>query len=224
MSIRLASSSSSSSYNSNKKNDNSNSNTTTATTTTSPTNGNNVTRRQQHHRSASLYARYHLFASFLLGCCVSTVLLSFVHWSTLHVMGSSGGGGSDGSGGNAGAAAAAAVHEHFAIQHLSNKNGNTPKTTKTKTAKDGKQNLASTHDNPVHAVAGLECKEHGGPHLANEASEMVYWRDLPSDNGWTSPFIYDTSSSSRRLRKYLTFEPDGGGWYVRFVSFRSFVL
>jgi hypothetical protein len=36
---------------------------------------------------------------------------------------------------------------------------------------------------------------------------MVYWSDLPEDAAYTSPF-YDPQAEER----YLTFEPDGGGW------------
>lgn len=34
--------------------------------------------------------------------------------------------------------------------------------------------------------------------------DMVYWSDIPSDSKYRSPF-YDKN-------KYLTFEPDHGGW------------
>jgi hypothetical protein len=50
----------------------------------------------------------------------------------------------------------------------------------------------------------LDCSSHGGGGQA--AQEMVYWKDLPLDNEFVSPF----RSSERR--QYLTFEPDGGGW------------
>ena len=54
-----------------------------------------------------------------------------------------------------------------------------------------------------HTLAGLDCTAHGGP--SNEkAKEMVYWSDISSDNAHVSPF-YDSN-------KYMTFEPDPGGW------------
>jgi hypothetical protein len=54
-----------------------------------------------------------------------------------------------------------------------------------------------------HKVAGLSCTDHGGP--SNEiAKEMIYWRDIEADNDYKSPF-YDEE-------KYLTFEPDHGGF------------
>jgi hypothetical protein len=70
-----------------------------------------------------------------------------------------------------------------------------------------KNNIAANHDNVVHPVAGLDCSEHGGP-SKESAHEMVYWRDLPADNEWRSPFHKSDT------RQYLTFLPDGGGWYV----------
>ena len=54
-----------------------------------------------------------------------------------------------------------------------------------------------------HKLAGLDCSSYGGP--SNEiAKEMVYWSDIPSDNLHVSPF-YDS-------QKFMTFEPDQGGW------------
>lgn len=56
-------------------------------------------------------------------------------------------------------------------------------------------------DGGGHTLAGLDCSTHGGP---SNAAEMVYWSDIPSDNAHVSPFY----SPSR----YMTFEPDPGGW------------
>jgi len=54
-----------------------------------------------------------------------------------------------------------------------------------------------------HPLAGLSCLDHGGP--SDElASEMVYWEDIPLDNKHKSPFYAPN--------RYLTFEPDHGGW------------
>jgi hypothetical protein len=54
----------------------------------------------------------------------------------------------------------------------------------------------------------LSCDNYGGP--PNEyAQEMVYWSDIPSDAAFVSPFHTMTQESER---KYMTFEPDGGGW------------
>ena len=54
-----------------------------------------------------------------------------------------------------------------------------------------------------HKVAGLSCKDHGGP-SDDIANEMMYWRDIETDNENKSPF-YDED-------KYVTFEPDHGGF------------
>ena len=58
----------------------------------------------------------------------------------------------------------------------------------------------------------LNCDAFGGPPL-EAAQEMVYWADIPSDAKYISPF-YDSS-----VKKYMTFEPDGGGWNnIRMVT------
>ena len=65
--------------------------------------------------------------------------------------------------------------------------------------KDARRNLPNGH----HEVAGLSCEDHGGP--SNEiAQEMVFWSDIEQDSNYKSPF-YDEE-------KYITFEPDHGGW------------
>lgn len=50
-----------------------------------------------------------------------------------------------------------------------------------------------------HPIAGLNCKDHGGP---SDSSEMVYWNDIPADSKYVSPFYNE--------EKYITFEPDRG--------------
>ena len=57
--------------------------------------------------------------------------------------------------------------------------------------------------NDGHKLAGLDCSAYGGP-TNEKAAEMVYWSDIPSDNAHVSPF-YDE-------HKFMTFEPDQGGW------------
>jgi len=56
-------------------------------------------------------------------------------------------------------------------------------------------------------LAGLNCDAYGGP-SPKQAQEMVYWSDIPSDSHYVSPF----HEKHGQHRRYLTFEPDGGGW------------
>jgi hypothetical protein len=62
------------------------------------------------------------------------------------------------------------------------------------------------NNNQKHQIAGLNCDKHGGP-SQEIAAEMVYWRDIPSDSEFKSPY-----ASYGPEKKYLTFEPDEGGW------------
>jgi hypothetical protein len=58
-----------------------------------------------------------------------------------------------------------------------------------------------------HKLAGLRCmEEYGGPDDAYAEAEMAFWSDIPSDAGYKSPFMDDEEE------RYLTFEPDHGGW------------
>jgi hypothetical protein len=61
-------------------------------------------------------------------------------------------------------------------------------------------------------LVGLQCESYGGgPTNETIANEMVYWQDIPSDEDFVSPF-YDPR------HKFLTFEPDAGGWNnIRYV-------
>ena len=56
-----------------------------------------------------------------------------------------------------------------------------------------------------HLLAGLNCEKYGGP-SKELAEEMVYWEDIPQDSKHISPFKSTTTT------RYLTFEPDLGGW------------
>ena len=60
----------------------------------------------------------------------------------------------------------------------------------------------------VVKLSTLTCDAFGGP-PPQSAQEMVYWADIPSDATYVSPF-YDAGGGV--TRKYMTFEPDGGGW------------
>jgi hypothetical protein len=59
-------------------------------------------------------------------------------------------------------------------------------------------------EDSVHKVAGLSCKNYGGP-SDEDAAEMVFWNDIPQDAVFVSPY-------KRNEAQYLTFEPDEGGW------------
>lgn len=57
-----------------------------------------------------------------------------------------------------------------------------------------------------HKLAGLRCKEkYGGPEDEYAEKEMAFWSDIPSDASYKSPFMDETE-------RFLTFEPDHGGW------------
>ena len=78
---------------------------------------------------------------------------------------------------------------------------------------DGRKDEDTNADAPdaVHKVAGLSCRKHGGP-PDEIAAEMVYWRDIPQDAAYVSPF-----KSYGPEKKYLTFEPDEGGFFSSFL-------
>ena len=48
----------------------------------------------------------------------------------------------------------------------------------------------------------LQCEAYGGPSVEVATAEMVYWKDIPSDAGYVSPFRKDGEQE-----KYLLFEP-----------------
>jgi hypothetical protein len=70
----------------------------------------------------------------------------------------------------------------------------------------------------VSRLAGLNCTKFGGPFTELAQSEMVYWRDIPSDQQFVSPFRkrkqkqQQAAGNQEQPRQYMTFEPDGGGW------------
>lgn len=59
-------------------------------------------------------------------------------------------------------------------------------------------------------LATLDCKAYGGP-SPKIAQELVYWQDISSDSSYVSPF-FELNKQEGNAKKYLTFEPDGGGW------------
>ncbi len=63
-----------------------------------------------------------------------------------------------------------------------------------------------------HRVAGLSCPAYPGlneAHYQQVQKEITYWRDIPADSLTTSPY---QCAEQQQTKKYLTFEPDEGGW------------
>ena len=60
----------------------------------------------------------------------------------------------------------------------------------------------------------LSCDKYGGP--GNDAAqELVYWNEIESDSHYVSPFRIKQKKEEegqQPQKRYLTFEPDGGGW------------
>ncbi len=73
-----------------------------------------------------------------------------------------------------------------------------PSATDTAELKDG--------TTPPPKIAGLNCDRYGGP-SEEIAAEMVYWRDIPKDASFVSPY-----KKTNGEKQYLTFEPDEGGF------------
>ena len=63
-----------------------------------------------------------------------------------------------------------------------------------------------------HYLAGLSCERFGGP-SDEDAAEMIFWEDIPSDSLHVSPF------QDPNRKQYLTFEADHGAyhWVVSFL-------
>lgn len=70
----------------------------------------------------------------------------------------------------------------------------------------GEQIQSQRVDGGGHKLAGLRCMEkYGGPDDEYAEKEMAFWSDIPSDASYKSPFMDETE-------RFLTFEPDHGGW------------
>ncbi len=90
--------------------------------------------------------------------------------------------------------------------------------TKNDDGDDGGEGESEGHINKkddYNPSAPLSCEKFGGPD-DKAASELSYWSDIPSDNKFVSPF-YDEE-------KYLTFEPDIGGWNNVRMSYETIIL
>lgn len=75
------------------------------------------------------------------------------------------------------------------------------------TAKAHRQSPSTNKESPETRLAHLSCAAYGGP-PDEFAQEMVYWQNISSDERFVSPF----TPPKGQPRKYMTFEPDGGGW------------
>jgi hypothetical protein len=71
---------------------------------------------------------------------------------------------------------------------------------------DDLNNSNNNNNNKDHRLGGLNCDRFNGP-SEDIASEMVYWSDIPDDSKFISPY-----ANVGPQKKYLTFEPDEGGW------------
>ena len=70
-----------------------------------------------------------------------------------------------------------------------------------------RQQSDSDSDSTEHKLAGLKCQEkYGGPDDGFAEREMAFWSDIPSDALYKSPFLEEGEE------RFLTFEPDHGGW------------
>lgn len=89
--------------------------------------------------------------------------------------------------------------ESSKIQEIFNGHHYTAKTSSSKIDTTGTPNSRTDSSSKV---GGLGCSAYGGP---MDTSEMIYWRDVPEDDHFKSP--YHTNRE-----KYITFEPDEGGF------------
>lgn len=67
-------------------------------------------------------------------------------------------------------------------------------------------------------LAGLSCERFGGP-SDDVAAQMVYWRDIPSDAEFVSPFF-----DENRPEKYLLWDMDVAGFNNKRITFENFFL
>ena len=75
---------------------------------------------------------------------------------------------------------------------------------------------------------GLECASYGGPVKESDYSEIVYWRDIPTDASFASPYYnpqaQEAKSNSFWKTKYLTFEMDDAGWNNMRLGLENVIL
>eukprot|EP00986_Skeletonema_menzelii_P008974 scaffold3935_cov142-Skeletonema_menzelii.AAC.5 len=87
-------------------------------------------------------------------------------------------------------------------------------------------NNSSGSEHELHPVAHLNCADHGGPFDPHIIDEMVYWSDIPTDADYLSPMqTLKDPYTPDDAEKFLTFEPDIGGWNnVRMAMETALVL
>ena len=66
-----------------------------------------------------------------------------------------------------------------------------------------KKELSADRKKSKSKLGSLSCKAYGGPDDETAQKEMVYWKDIPEDQEFISPY------KKHDKERYLTFEPDG---------------
>lgn len=82
-------------------------------------------------------------------------------------------------------------------------------------------NITTSRPRSDSRLAKLSCAPFGGPD-DQVASEMIYWRDIPSDARYVSPFLEKSTSTSEE--KFLLWDIDPAGFNNKRLSFENFVL
>ncbi len=125
---------------------------------------------------------------FLTVCSFVTLAVNFFHGSVVHNL------------------SGQSLNEDFYNKHLAGHLPSFPSDAIITTTTAPKIKIKKNDVRKVtEKLSGLNCDAFGGP-SQEIAEEMVYWKDIPSDNAYQSPF-YDPANI-----RYLTFEPDAGGW------------